>query len=124
MLFRSQRCEGVVSISHSTLGVEAWANGKRVVFLGDSHLREAPGIAYVSTLEELKRLWERPVAKHVSQGEILSYLRRVEQATFEGALYGTPAKLSGSEAESFNKRTQHNIAEVILCWLSIKGLRT
>jgi hypothetical protein len=117
-----QRCEGLVSISHSTLGVEAWASGKRVVFLGDSHLREAPGITCTSAVEELKQLWERPVSNRLSETEILSYLQRVELATFEGALYGTPPKLSASEAKSFNERTQHNITEVILCWLSIKGL--
>jgi hypothetical protein len=117
-----QRCEGLVSISHSTLGVEAWANGKKVVFLGDSHLREAPGIFCTNSLEELRRLWDSGASGPITEPEILSYLQRVENATFEGALYGTPAKLSASEAESFNRRTQHNIAEVILSWLSMKNL--
>lgn len=117
-----QRCEGVVSISHSTLGVEAWANGKKVVFLGDSHLREAPGITCTSSLEELKQLWESPTLGTVTDADIFSYLQRVERGTFEGALYGTPLRLTASEAQSFNMRTQHNIAEVILCWLSLKGL--
>ncbi|NCV44697.1 MAG: hypothetical protein EBW15_07895 [Actinobacteria bacterium] len=102
--------------------IQAWANGKKVVFLGDSHLREAPGITCTSAVEDLKQLWERPVSNRLSETELLSYLQRVELATFEGALYGTPPRLSTSEAKSFNERTQHNITEVILCWLSIKGL--
>ena len=117
-----QKCEGVVSISHSTLAVEAWANGKKVIFLGDSHLREAPGIFCTNSLEELRRLWDSGASGPITEPEILAYLQRVENATFEGALYGTPAKLSASEAESFNRRTQHNIAEVILSWLSMKNL--
>ncbi|NBY56797.1 MAG: hypothetical protein EBQ57_00370 [Actinobacteria bacterium] len=117
-----QRCEGVVSISHSSIGVESWARGKRVVFLGDSHLREAPGVCCASSAEELRQLWAND-AKHLpSETEIFSYLQRVEYATFEGALYGTPAGIPATMVGDFLLRTQHNITEVILCWLAMKGL--
>ena len=117
-----RKCEGLVSISHSTLGVEAWAIGKRVVFLGDSHLREAPGISCTSSAEELRQLWRQSSHPAPSDEQFYSYLQRVERATFEGALYGTPRSLSPANAKGFLKTSQHNIAEVIICWLSMKGL--
>jgi len=114
-------CEGVVSISHSTIATEAWAIGRRVVFLGYSHLREAPGVACADSIEQLRALWEIPFTPP-SVAEMEKYLRRVEESTFEAALYGRPGHLTDAEAEVVIDRTQRNITELILAWLSTKGL--
>ena len=114
-------CEGVVSISHSTVATEAWAIGRRVVFLGYSHLREAPGVACANSIEQLRALWEVPFTPP-SVAEMEKYLRRVEESTFEAALYGRPGHLTDAEAEVVIDRTQRNITELILAWLSTKGL--
>ena len=114
-------CEGVVSISHSTVATEAWAIGRRVVFLGYSHLREAPGVACANSIEQLRALWEVPFTPP-SVAEMEKYLRRVEESTFEAALYGRPGHLTDAEAEVVIDRTQRNITDLILAWLSTKGL--
>lgn len=117
----TEKSEGIVSISHSSIATEAWVAGKRVVFLGDSHLREAPGISTASSLEELRSVWESPPPKK-SLHDILGYLRRVEASTIEGTLYGSAWYLSESEQSEINQRTQHNLTELILAWLSTKNL--
>jgi hypothetical protein len=114
-------CEGVVSISHSTIATEAWSTGRRVVFLGYSHLREAPGVACAETVEQLRALWDGPFTPS-SVADMEEYLRKVEDATFEAALFGRPSHLTDAEAEVVLARTQHNITELILAWLSTKGL--
>ena len=108
-------------ISHSSIATEAWASGKRVVFLGDSHLREAPGVSVVETLEELRQVW-LSLPPSVSDDEIIKYLKQVEDSTVEGTLYGSAWYLSESEQTDINQRTQHNVTEIILAWLSTKGL--
>ncbi|MFM8266255.1 MAG: hypothetical protein ACKOAI_09370, partial [Acidimicrobiia bacterium] len=57
-----------------------------------------------------------------SVAEMEKYLRRVEDSTFEAALFGRPGHLTDAEAEVVIARTQHNITEMILAWLSTKGL--
>lgn len=114
-------CEGVVSISHSTVATEAWAIGRRVVFLGYSHLCEAPGVASAESVEQLRTLWGTPFTPP-SVAEMEKYLRRVEDSTFEAALFGRPGHLTDAEAGVVIARTQHNITEMILAWLSTKGL--
>lgn len=116
-------CEGVVSISHSTIATEAWATGRKVVFLGYSHLSEAPGVTCAESVEQLRALWETPFTPP-SIAEIERYLRKVEDSTFEAALFGRPGHLTDAEAEVVIARTQHNITELILAWLSTKGLCT
>lgn len=115
------RCEGVVSISHSTVATEAWITGSRVVFLGHSHLSEAPGVAVVETTEQLQEVWRSPKPQ-TDPKLIESYLKEVEDSTVEGTLYGTAWYLPEIEQTKINQRTQNNVTELILAWLSTKGL--
>lgn len=113
--------EGIVSISNSSIASEAWALGKRVVILGDSHFREAPGVTTTNSLEGLQRCWDSPPPK-TSESQIYDYLRRVEDATVEGTLYGSAWYLPKQKQHELNSRMQNNVTEIILAWLSVKGL--
>lgn len=117
----TEASEGIVSISHSSIATEAWVAGKRVVFLGDSHLREAPGISTANSLQGLRKVWEAPTPS-TSLQDIINYLKKVESSTVEGTLYGSAWYLPKSEQIEINQRTQHNVTEIILAWLSTKGL--
>lgn len=117
-------CQGVVSISHSTLATEAWARGKKVAFLGDSHLKSAPGVFSGDQVSELSKFWaeESRDFDFDFEQEMTMFVRQLELATFEGVLYGTPNYLSGAEGRDLIARSQHNLTEVILAWLSTKDL--
>jgi hypothetical protein len=115
-------CHGVVSISHSTLATEAWARGKKVAFLGDSHLKFAPGVFSGDQVSELSKFWADVSQARDFDQELTTFIRQLELATFEGVLYGTPNYLSSTEARDLIARSQHNLTEIILSWLSTKNL--
>ena len=113
--------EGVVSISHTTIAAEAWATGKKVLFLGYSHLWDAPGITSANSIEELRNFWLLPYIAP-TEDQLRSYLNKLKEGTFEATLYGRPRHLTMSESNEVIKRSCHNITEVILAWLATKGL--
>jgi len=113
--------EGVVSLSHSTIATRAWLSNVRTVFLAHSHLRSAPGVHMISSLDELRQVWRSPKPL-LRDDELLEYLREVEDSTIECTLYGSPRYLPAEKQSEIIKRSQKNVTEVILAWLSLKGI--
>jgi hypothetical protein len=116
--------QAVVCVSHSSITAYANSRGIPVVSLGHSHFRLSPNYFCIASTEDLKKVF-RLISAGSNHSTLInreSFLRELEEGTFEGLLGYVPTDIAPSEYHRVLQVTHHNVSLVIREWLRLRGL--